>query len=108
MDFMVQLRTKPDRMPIENTLIPWKEKDSPFRKVATVTVPPQIIDTPKHRELDENLAFNPFHCLPEHEPLGGVNRARLDVMKALSDFRLERNKVSKREPTGDELPPPGA
>jgi len=71
MDFMVQFRTKPDKMPIENTLIPWKEKDSFFRKVATVTVPPQAIDTPLHRELDENLTFNPFHCLPEHRPLGG-------------------------------------
>jgi len=70
MDFMVQFRTKPDKMPIENTLIPWKEKDSSFRKVATVTVPPQVIDTPLHRKLDENLTFNPFHCLREHRPLG--------------------------------------
>ncbi len=76
-------------------------------KVATITVPPQVIDTPLHRELDENLAFNPFHCLAEHRPLGGVNRARRDVMKELSDFRLERNGVSRTEPTGDELPPPG-
>ena len=102
MDFMIQFRTDPKKMPIENTLIRWKEKDWPFIKVATINIPPQSFNSREQLEFDENLSFNPWHCLPEHRPLGGVNLARREVMKALSDFRLERNKITRVEPTGDE------
>lgn len=101
-DFMVQLQSDARLMPIENTLIPWNEKRSPFIKVASIKIPSQTFDSPEQRQFDENMSFNPWHCLAEHRPLGGVNRARRDVMKALSDFRLERNAVTRVEPTGDE------
>lgn len=101
-DFMVQFQTDANKMPVENLLIPWSEKLSPFRKVATIRIPSQSFGSPEQNEFDENMTFNPWHCIPEHRPLGGINRARRDVMKALSDFRLDSNKIVREEPTGQE------
>ncbi|MCH7737143.1 MAG: catalase family protein [Chloroflexi bacterium] len=101
-DFMVQFQTDANKMPIENLLIPWKESQSPFRKVASIRIPAQTFGSPEQNEFDENMTFNPWHCIPEHRPLGGLNRARRDVMKALSDFRLKQNEIVKKEPTGQE------
>jgi hypothetical protein len=50
----------------------------------------------------ENLAFNPWRSLPEHRPLGGINRVRKDLYQELAKFRHQRNGVSYTEPTGDE------
>ena len=101
-EFMVQFQTDANKMPIENLLIPWRESKSPFRKVASIKIPSQTFGSPEQNEFDETMSLNPWHCLPEHRPLGGINRARRDVMKALSDFRLDNNGIERREPTGKE------
>ena len=49
------------------------------------------------------MSFNPGHSLLAHQPLGGINRARKVVMKAISDLRLKENKVERFEPTGHEV-----
>ncbi|MEK1942330.1 MAG: hypothetical protein AAAB16_18325, partial [Pseudomonas sp.] len=36
-------------------------------------------------------SFNPWHALPEHRPLGGINRLRKAVYEAVSAYRHERN-----------------
>jgi hypothetical protein len=38
-------------------------------------------------KIDLPLSFNPGHALPEHRPIGGINRLR----KAVCIYRLERN-----------------
>lgn len=103
-DFMVQFQSDPDTMPIEDPGIAWDEAVSPFRKVATLTIGRQDFDSEKQREFGDNLSFNPWRCLSEHRPLGGINRARRQVYAALSTFRHQRNAVVKREPTPDEMP----
>jgi hypothetical protein len=97
-DFMVQLQSDPVRMPVENPMVPWDPRLSPYRKVATLRFPVQTFDTPAQRELCENLSFNPWRTLPEHRPLGAINRARLKVYPAISRFRHERNNAVHREP----------
>jgi hypothetical protein len=47
---------------------------------------------------DVNLSFTPWHALPEHEPLGGINRVRRAVHESLSDFRHALNLVPREEP----------
>lgn len=101
--FWVQEQTDPEKMPIEDTLAVWKEKLSPFIKVATMTVPRQNSYSPAQVEFCENLSFNPWHSLEAHRPLGGINRSRLDAMKTISDLRLEQRGVERVEPTGNEL-----
>jgi hypothetical protein len=100
-DFAVQLQTDPDAMPIEDPGVAWSEAASPFQKVATLTIPLQVFDTPERREFGDNLSFNPWRCLPEHRPLGGISRARREVYRALSAFRHERNLAPSVEPDVD-------
>jgi hypothetical protein len=98
-DFMVQLQGDPRRTPIEDPGIAWRERDAPFKKVATLEIFQQTFDTPGQQEFGENLSFNPWRCLPEHRPLGGINRARRQVYRSLSNFRHHRNAAPREEPT---------
>ena len=102
-DFAVQFQTDPDRMPIEDPGKRWSEAESPFRKVATIRILQQSFDNERQREFGEHASFSPWHCLPEHRPLGGVNRARRVVYEAISTFRHERNGMPRREPTSWEI-----
>jgi hypothetical protein len=97
-EFAVQLRADPTRMPIEDATVRWSERDAPFRKVATLEIPVQDFDTPERQHFAENLSFNPWRCLPEHRPLGGISRARRQVYRALSAYRHDRNAEPNPEP----------
>jgi hypothetical protein len=97
-DFTVQLQTNASSMPIEDPGHEWREAQSPFRKVATIRILQQAFDTEAQRTFGENMSFTPWHGLPAHRPLGGINRARKIVYDAISTFRHERNNVSRHEP----------
>ena len=102
-DLLVQIQTDPHRMPIENAAVRWPEKLSPFIPVATVRIPRQSFDTLAHVELLRRMSINPWHCLPEHRPLGNQSRARRRMYTELSRLRQDRNGTPHIEPTGDEL-----
>jgi len=102
-DFMVQFQTDADLMPIEDATVEWDESLSPFRKVAQINILPQTFESPEQMEFCENLAFNPWRSLPEHRPLGGINRVRKDLYQVLAEFRHERNGVVYEEPSGEEI-----
>ena len=97
-DFMVQLQVDPRRMPVEDPTIVWRERRSPFRTVATCRIPAQTFDTPERRRFDEALSFSPWHVLPEHLPLGGINRVRKPTYQAISRMRHERNDQPEARP----------
>jgi hypothetical protein len=40
------------------------------------------------------MVFNPWNCLPEHRPLGSVNRMRLAVYLASRQVRRKLNMVA--------------
>lgn len=90
-DFMIQFQTDPRRMPIEDASVAWDEAISPFITVASLSIPIQDAADPALHRLGEGLAFNPWHCLAEHRPLGGINRVRKAVYQALAEFRQSRN-----------------
>ena len=98
-DFMVQLRTDPAKMPVEDPTVRWNERVSPFRKVATIRIPAQDFTSKARRNFAEGLSFTPWHSLPEHRPLGGINRVRGAVYDAISQLRHEKNDTPRREPT---------
>jgi hypothetical protein len=104
--FMVQVRDEDSRMPVEDTTVRWSEKDSPFVPVARVYIPRQDFDTPAQNEMCENLSFNPWHGLTDHQPLGKVNEMRRELYLYTAAFRRSRNRAEMREPTGwcDALP----
>ena len=102
-DFTVQLQTDAEAMPIEDPGHEWPESMSPFRKVATIRILQQEFDSDKQKEFGENLSFSPWHALPEHRPLGGINRARKVVYRVISMFRHEYNHAVRKEPSSWEI-----
>jgi len=99
-DFYLQKQLDAKKQLMEDARYAWKEDNTPFIKVARITIPAQGLGSPEQQEYCENLSFNPWHGLETHKPLGSINRARRDVMKAISDFRLKTNGIERQEPTG--------
>jgi hypothetical protein len=87
-DFAVQLRK--DGMSITDSAPRWDETVSPFLKVATLSIAPQVFRTAERDRLAEALSFSPGHARVEHRPVGSINRARMRVYRANSDFRHQR------------------
>lgn len=102
-DLLIQIQTDPFWMPIENAAMRWSEKLSPFIPAATVHIPQQKFASEAQFAFVRNLKMNPWHCLPEHRPLGNQNRARRRMYDELSRFRQEMNATPRLEPTGHEV-----
>ncbi|SEE97320.1 catalase [Streptomyces sp. Ag109_O5-10] len=71
--------------PIEDGAVEWREGDSPWLGVATLTIPAQDLlgaAGQATRDRVDTLAFNPWHAPPEFRPLGNLNRARRAVYTA--------------------------
>ncbi|HEY8025333.1 MAG TPA: catalase family protein [Burkholderiaceae bacterium] len=103
-DFAVQKQIDADTMPIEDPGVEWSEQISPFVKLASIRIPKQEFDSTAQRNFGENLSYNPWHSLPEHRPLGGINRARKIVYETISNFRHLRNQVPSVEPVSLDIP----
>jgi hypothetical protein len=103
LDVRVQLQTDPHLMPIENAAVLWPERLSPRVSVATLRLPRQTFNSPAQMEFAKRLSFNPWHCIPEHRPLGNQSRARRRMYGELSKLRHTMNAVPHYEPTGDEM-----
>lgn len=86
-ELMVQPQIDARRTPIEDASVEWREQDSPYLPVARIRIPVQSIDDAGKRGRCEEVAFNPWHCLREHRPLGSMNRARREIYRAMAEFR---------------------
>jgi hypothetical protein len=104
-DILLQLQTDPFRMPIENNAVLWPTKLSPRVPAAVLRIPKQKFDSPEQLDFARILSFNPWHCIPEHRPLGNQSRARKRMYYELSKLRQQMNDVEHYEPTGDEVFP---
>jgi hypothetical protein len=62
------------------------------------------VNSPERDQLCEHLSFNPWHGLPEHRPLGVVNRARRTIYAKVSAFRHQLNEAPMAEPEREEPP----
>ena len=97
--FSVQIRQKKNKYvyPVEDSSIIWDEK---YIDVGYIHLFGQSFDNPKMNNYCENLKFSPWNTLPEHRPLGRINRARRKIYKQVSDYRHKRNGlVDLPEPT---------
>ena len=102
-DIRLQLQTDPYRMPIENNAVLWPERLSPRISAATLRIPRQKFNSPAQIEFEKRLSYNPWHCIPEHRPLGNQSRARKRMYWVLSQLRHDMNAIPHYEPTGDEV-----
>ena len=103
--FCLDLRVKvrDDDQPIENALLSWGDRD--WQKVATIDIYPQAFTSSGQQEFCERLAFNPWHGLQAHRPLGGLNRVLRDVLPALHATQLKAGglkPLGPHEVTGEE------
>jgi catalase len=95
----VQLCTDLEKMPVEDPSKEWSEILSPYRVVGTLTAGPQDAYSPARRVYaDEILAFNPWHALAAHRPLGNIMRARKSTYAASSSYRRSMNGRPAAEP----------
>jgi hypothetical protein len=82
-DFKVQVQTDAEAMPVENVSVEWDEAVSEPVSLATLRVPPQRVDASGElARRCEQMAFDPWHALAEHRPIGGMNRLRKLVYHA--------------------------
>jgi len=105
-EFLVQLQKDAPAMPVEDPTVPWSESASPFARIGVVEIPaPQRFESADQMRFCENLSFSPWHSIPEHQPLGGINRVRRVVYEAVSRLRHGLNNEPRVEPTGGEMFP---
>ena len=88
-EFQVQLRTHANTMPVEDATVEWPECESPYRTVALLLIPRQEIDTEQQKATCRQLAFNVWHAIADHRPLGGINRLRREVYPISAAWRLQ-------------------
>jgi hypothetical protein len=89
-EFTVQFQTNASTMPIEDATVEWSERDSPYVPLARIRIPKQDVDQADSTGRCESTAFNPWHALAAHRPLGNMNRARREIYDAMAAFRDRR------------------
>jgi catalase len=90
--FQIQFQTDPCKHPINDFGVEWLESDTPYITVATINISSQAVLT----DADSTCrfaAFNVWRVLPEHRPLGSLNRARLFAMMNSQNQRFALNNV---------------
>jgi len=84
--FEIQPRTSSE-LSVEDPRIEWTEQAAPFYPVADIVIHRQTFDTVARNAACEVLSYSPWHALPEHKPLGAVNRMRKGIYESISAFR---------------------
>jgi hypothetical protein len=105
-ELRAQLCTDLTSMPVEDGSVEWPQDQSPYQPIGKLVIPAQNAYSPARRVYaDDVLTFNPFHCLPEHRPLGSIMRARQLAYETSSQYRHQMNAQPRVEPRSiDELP----
>jgi len=95
-DLSVISQTDADAMPIEDPTVEWTS--APVR-VATISIDPQTFNSAEQMAYFANLTWNPWHALPQHRPLGGINRARRLVYEDSAGLRHQTTGTGPVVPT---------
>ncbi|MDU0372302.1 catalase family protein [Hymenobacter monticola] len=105
-ELRAQLCTDLQAMPVEDAAVDWPQDQSPYQPLGKIVIPAQEAFSPARRAFaDDVLSFNPFHCLPEHLPLGSINRARIQAYETSTAYRHRMNAQPRLEPRDiNELP----
>lgn len=108
-EFRVQLCRDLDSQPIEDSTVEWKQAQSPFQTVATLTAPAQDSwDEARVEAVNERMRFSVWTGLLAHQPLGNINRARRDPYRHSASFRAARNPcpIGETSAASEGRPPP--
>ena len=90
-DFLIQFHVDDQRTPIEDATVEWRTQDAPYHRVGTIRIPRQRFENAERVTRGEQTMFNPWHGLMAHTPVGGMNRARREIYRAMAEFRSQRS-----------------
>lgn len=88
--YKLAIQVHKEGMPaIESASDAWSTAISDYVDVATITIPQkkEVGKELMNDELCETISFTPWHSIPEHLPVGGVQRTRETVYAVISDQR---------------------
>lgn len=89
-DFSIQLFDDEKTTPIEDAAIEWKEQVTPAIKLAEITIEKQQLNSVERDEFQKEISFDLTNTLEAHEPIGPLNRARMEVYKNLANNRQSK------------------
>lgn len=82
-NFFIQERNSPN-LQIEDLTKPWSESVAPVTFAGRLILPKQEL----MNEVDcEKMVINPWNTLPEHKPVGAINRLRFGAYQASIELR---------------------
>jgi hypothetical protein len=77
-----------DVLPVEDPRIAWTGERAHRVAIARIEIEPQDLHSAERKRLAEALSFSPWHTLEAHRPLGGFNRARLEIDRWAARLQL--------------------
>ena len=95
-DFAVQVRSAATPSDVEDASRRWKRRRDKTFSLAKLEIPLQRFSAPNEVCACETQAFNPWSCIPQHRPLGSLNRMRLGVYLTSMHVRNLLNNVPFR------------
>ena len=98
-DMVVQIYRGDDKNAVEQPLVEWKERTSPYIKVGTLTINKQKgVQTHERAVYCEDISINPWRAHPENRPMGSINRVRFEVYTESAEFRHKENNTIEEKP----------
>jgi L-Lysine epsilon oxidase N-terminal/L-lysine epsilon oxidase C-terminal domain len=99
--FMIQRRTNPDTMPLDQAMVDWPVSESPFVHVATLVLPRQNILERGQSDYGQGLAFNIWRTPQANAPCdeSSIAVVRRAVYQAGATARKMANGQSLQDPT---------
>ncbi len=92
-DFSVWTRHAATAADVEDASLWWTAPLDSTVQLASILIPKQELAADQQYDC-ERMMFSPWNCLPEHRPLGSLNRMRLAVYLASLQVRRKLNMVS--------------
>ncbi|KRR24782.1 hypothetical protein CQ14_05405 [Bradyrhizobium lablabi] len=93
-DFSIRVRDGATTDDVEDASRWWTRRNDKVVRLGSIAIPRQSFLTQNQLYDTEHMVFNPWNCLPEHRPLGSVNRMRLAVYLASRQMRRKLNGVA--------------
>src|SRR5215831_12257953 len=89
-DFSIRVRHAATSDGFEDASRSWTRPQERIVRLGSIAIPRQSLTQNALYDC-EDMVFNPWNCLPEHGPLGSVNRMRLAVYRASRQVRRKLN-----------------
>lgn len=93
-DFALQFQTDPRTMPTENPTVDWNSQPVTFAKLV---MPAQNFNEDEQRRICERAQWAPGNFVPEHRPMGHMNRIRIAVYDQSMKRRTNGQKADARD-----------